>query len=152
MPEEDAEVGAVVVGRDDEPAVHPRVAARFLDEEAAQRVQGAGAGGGAGAAGADGGGAPLGDGVAGGGRQAVGDDPEGFAGGVVVGDADPVRSGDVPVFGAHSRNPAGKGSVGSRRYWAVPVIQARPVTVGTTAGPAPDGGLGDQSPGETRSR
>ncbi|GHI25840.1 hypothetical protein Shyd_72110 [Streptomyces hydrogenans] len=121
---------------------------RFLDEEAAQRVQGAGAGGGAGAAGADGGGAPLGDGVAGGGRQAVGDDPEGFAGGVVVGDADPVRSGDVPVFGAHSRNPAGKGSVGSRRYWAVPVIQARPVDGRDDGGPAPDGGLGDQSPGE----
>ena len=34
----------------------------------------------------------------------------------------------------HSRNPAGKGSLGSRTYCAVPVTHARPWTVGTTAG------------------
>ena len=33
-----------------------------------------------------------------------------------------------------STNPAGNGSLGSSRYWAVPVTQARPVMVGSTAG------------------
>ena len=42
--------------------------------------------------------------------------------------------GRIKVGKAHSRNPAGNGSVGSRKYWAVPVSHARPVTVGTTAG------------------
>src|SRR5690349_11978762 len=48
------------------------------------------------------------------------------------------RGGLVPAAGgAHSRNPAGNGSSGSRRYCAVPVTQARPVIVGTIAGSAP---------------
>ena len=36
-----------------------------------------------------------------------------------------------------SANPAGNGSVGSSRYWLIPVIQARPLTSGTTAGTEP---------------
>ena len=35
--------------------------------------------------------------------------------------------------GGQNRKPAGNGSLGSRWYWAVPVTQARPVMVGTTA-------------------
>ncbi len=34
----------------------------------------------------------------------------------------------------HSRNPRGKGSSGASMCWEVPVIQARPVMVGTMAG------------------
>src|ERR1700733_12464758 len=39
--------------------------------------------------------------------------------------------------GAYRANPVGNGSVGSSRYWAMPVIQARPLTSGTTAGVVP---------------
>ena len=38
---------------------------------------------------------------------------------------------------AQNTNPCGNGSVGSSRYWPMPVIQARPVTVGMTAGRRP---------------
>ncbi len=34
-------------------------------------------------------------------------------------------------------NPSGKGSDGSTEYWAIPVIQAVPLIVGTTAGTPP---------------
>ena len=44
---------------------------------------------------------------------------------------------DLGQSDRHSKNPAGKGSVGSRKYWAVPVTQARPVIVGTTASTSP---------------
>lgn len=37
-------------------------------------------------------------------------------------------------LGCHSRNPRGKGSSGASMCWEVPVIQARPVMVGTMAG------------------
>ena len=37
-------------------------------------------------------------------------------------------------LGCHSRNPRGKGSSGANMCWEVPVIQARPVMVGTMAG------------------
>ena len=76
MPEEDAEVGAVVIGRDDEAAVHVGVAARLVaqqppdavDDVAAPRVL-----------------AALADGRAGDIGRAGRDDPERLAGGVVVG-------------------------------------------------------------------
>lgn len=58
-------MGAVVVGRYDEAAVHARVSTGFLDEEAAQVVERSRARVHGRTAGAEGGGTAFGDGVAG---------------------------------------------------------------------------------------
>ena len=62
-------------------------------------------------------------------------------------DDDDVRGGGVR---AHSAKPAGNGSSASSRYWPIPVIQARPVISGTTAGPPADLGLLHEAAGEAR--
>src|SRR5206468_3035544 len=49
------------------------------------------------------------------------------------------RAGPGGRGDGYRANPAGTGSSGSSRYWPIPVIQARPVISGTTAGrPATD--------------
>src|SRR5215213_1375524 len=48
-------------------------------------------------------------------------------------DGDPHAYRPCPAT-LYSEKPAGKGSVGSSRYWPMPVIHARPVTSGITAG------------------
>src|SRR5690606_18723671 len=114
VPEQRAEVRAGVVGRYEEAAVHVGVAARLVHQQLAEVVDV----GGIGAAFQDGGARDGGD--------AAGDDPERLARRVVVDGGD-----------GHSSKPSGNGSRGSRKYWAVPVIQARPVMDGTTAGLPP---------------
>ena len=49
-----------------------------------------------------------------------------------------------------SAKPAGNGSSGSSRYWPIPVIHARPVISGTTAGRPADRRLLDDAAGEAR--
>ena len=58
------------------------------------------------------------------------------------------RSTRTYATAAHRSKPAGNGSVGSSRYWPIPVIQARPLTSGTTAGVAPSADLLDQASDE----
>ena len=73
MEEDDAEVGALVFGVGDEAAVHVRVTSRLVDEELADVVEVGGRKS-----------APVEDRGALERSDAVGDDPEGLAPGVVV--------------------------------------------------------------------
>ncbi len=109
VPEQHAQVRALVVRRDDEAAVHPAVAARLVREQPADVVQRAGARGGGAAAGAERDGAALGDGAARDGRQAGGDDPERLARRVVVDGLDHglYRSVGHGLRAAHPAAPAG---------------------------------------------
>ena len=79
VPEQHAEVGAVVVGRDDEAAVHVGVPARLLDEQPPDAVDGLGPGGVR---------APFGHGRARDLERALAHDPERLARRVVVGRLD----------------------------------------------------------------
>ena len=79
MPEQHAQVGAVVVGRDEEAAVHVGVAPRLMAQQPADAVDFLGRGGPL---------AALPDGGTGNLDLALVDDPERLAGGVIVGRGD----------------------------------------------------------------
>ena len=66
------------------------------------------------------------------------------------GGADDAGADDRDLAWLHRAKPAGKGSRSSSRYWPMPVIHARPVISGTTAGRAADLDLLDEPAGEAR--